>query len=104
MKLSKISKIIINQSEVLNILNKNDNDDIDIDLTVEEHDLILNYLLNSFDKITNEIFNILGKIKYLLLPIDKFINNYIIFGKHKKKLIHNDIDLQKFTLFNEFNN
>jgi hypothetical protein len=87
MKLSLINEIIINQSEILNILNKDDNDDIEIDLTFEEHALILHYLINYFDKINSQTFNVISKIKYLLLPIDKFVNNYIIFGKYKDKLI-----------------
>ena len=99
MKLTLIDKIIINKSDVLNMLNIND--DVEIDLTVKEHDLILNYLTNPFDKISFETCNIISKIKYLLLSINKFINNYIIFGKYKNKLIENDIDLPKFTLFNK---
>jgi hypothetical protein len=94
MELTLINKEIINKSDVLNILSIND-------LTIEKYYLILNYLLNSFDKILPETFNIIPTIKYLLFPIDKFVNNYIIFGKNKDKLIENDIDLPKFTLFDK---
>ena len=97
MKLSKINEIIINKSEVL----LKENDDIEIDLTFEEYVLILDYLLDSFDKIKLESFNVIPKIKYLLLPINKFVNNYIIFGKYEDKLIENDIHLPKFTLFDK---
>jgi hypothetical protein len=100
MKLRLIDQTIINQSKVLKILNKDDTDNIDINLTFEEHNLILDYLNNSFDKIKLDTFNIIQKIKYFLLPIDKFINNYIIFGKYEDKLIENNINLPKFTLFN----